>query len=88
MPEVEIIDIKEARKRKEMNGLMSDTLTAYCRKALADGKQIILFQTDAATPRASSAHNAAGSPSAPTATCRSPTTNIPTPSLATIAATP
>lgn len=44
MPEVEIIDIKEARKRKEMNGLMSDTLTAYCRKALADGKQIILFQ--------------------------------------------
>ncbi|MEG1765307.1 MAG: primosomal protein N' [Muribaculaceae bacterium] len=44
MPEVEIIDIKAARKKKELKGIFSSQLIGDCHKALDAGEQIILFQ--------------------------------------------
>ena len=44
MPLVTVIDTKEARKRREMNGLFSLELVKMCRHALRDGEQVILFQ--------------------------------------------
>ena len=44
MPEVHIIDTKQARKRREMAGTFSQELIASCRQALAQGEQVILFQ--------------------------------------------
>ena len=44
MPEVELVDIKAARKRKEMVGLFSHRLIAACRQTMENGNQVILFQ--------------------------------------------
>ena len=44
MPEVEIIDTKAARKRKEMNGTFSGRLISLCRESINAGEQVILFQ--------------------------------------------
>ncbi len=44
MPDVKVINTIQARKRREMNGLFSNELITECRKALADGQQVILFQ--------------------------------------------
>ncbi len=44
MPEVEIIDTKIARKKKEMNGTFSNRLIGLCRESINAGEQIILFQ--------------------------------------------
>ena len=44
MPQVNVIDTLDARKRREMHGLFSDKLIASCRQALTNGEQIILFQ--------------------------------------------
>lgn len=44
MPHIEVIDIKELSRRKEMTGPFSDPLTDAMRKALENKRQIILFQ--------------------------------------------
>ncbi len=44
MPQVNVIDTNDARKRREMNGMFSNQLLAQCRQALANGEQVILFQ--------------------------------------------
>lgn len=44
MPEVEIIDTKQARKRKEMNGTFSGRLISLCKDSIKAGEQVILFQ--------------------------------------------
>lgn len=44
MPLVKVIDTKDARKRREMNGMFSSELVKMCRHALNDGEQVILFQ--------------------------------------------
>ena len=44
LPTVKVIDTKQARKRREMNGLFSHELITDCRHALAEGEQVILFQ--------------------------------------------
>lgn len=44
MPEVEIIDTKIARKKKEMNGTFSSRLIGLCRESINAGEQVILFQ--------------------------------------------
>lgn len=44
MPEVEIIDTKQARKRKEMNGTFSGRLISLCKDSIKVGEQVILFQ--------------------------------------------
>ena len=44
MPQVNVIDTNDARKRREMNGMFSNQLLAECRQALANGEQVILFQ--------------------------------------------
>lgn len=44
MPEVEVIDTHEARRKKEMKGMFSSRLVGLCRKSLDSGEQIILFQ--------------------------------------------
>ncbi|MBQ7942256.1 MAG: primosomal protein N' [Muribaculaceae bacterium] len=44
MPEVEVVDTKEARRKKEMNGMFSGRLIGLCRKSLDAGEQVILFQ--------------------------------------------
>ena len=44
MPEVEVIDTHEARRKKEMKGMFSNRLVGLCRKSLDAGEQIILFQ--------------------------------------------
>ena len=44
LPTVEVIDTLKARKKWEMDGLFSEQLVSECRKALANGEQVILFQ--------------------------------------------
>ena len=44
MPQVNVIDTLDARKRRKMHGLFSDELIINCRQALANGEQVILFQ--------------------------------------------
>ena len=44
LPQVEIVDMREARKKKEMNGTFSGRLIALCRESIKAGEQAILFQ--------------------------------------------
>ena len=44
LPEVKVIDTKQARRKKEMNGMFSSELVRECRHALNDNQQVILFQ--------------------------------------------
>lgn len=44
MPEVKVIDMRDQRKRKECRGLYSNPLLVASRKALGEGKQVIMFQ--------------------------------------------
>ena len=44
MPEVEIIDMKDARRKHEVNGFFSNALLTVCRESLKAGEQVILFQ--------------------------------------------
>lgn len=44
LPEVEIVDMKAMRKRKEVKGILSSTLRLATDRAMADGKQAIMFQ--------------------------------------------
>ncbi len=43
MPEIEVVDVKDLRRRKMMTGNFSPQLTAAIRKALENDKQVILF---------------------------------------------
>ncbi len=44
MPKVEVIDTREARKKRLMKGMFSDSLVHLCRESLDAGEQVILFQ--------------------------------------------
>lgn len=44
MPEVQCVDLKEARRKKQMHGPFSHTLIEEIREVLKVGKQVILFQ--------------------------------------------
>jgi len=44
MPEMELVDIKEAHRKKRMKGHFSERLLKAMTEALNDGEQIILFQ--------------------------------------------
>ena len=44
LPAIEVVDIKDLRRRKMMNGPFSPDLLAAVRTALANGEQVILFQ--------------------------------------------
>ena len=44
LPEIELVDIKEKYRKKRMNGHFSDRLVKLVEEALADKKQVILFQ--------------------------------------------
>lgn len=44
LPDIELIDIKEKHRKREMNGHFSDTLLKQIQEALDDNEQIILFQ--------------------------------------------
>lgn len=44
MPEVKVVDMHDQRKRKECRGLYSNPLLVASRKALGEGKQVIMFQ--------------------------------------------
>lgn len=44
LPKIELIDVKEKRRRKEMNGHFSDRLIKLINEALEEKEQIILFQ--------------------------------------------
>ena len=44
MPEVKVVDMRDQRKRKECRGLYSNPLLVASRKALSEGKQVIMFQ--------------------------------------------
>ncbi len=44
MPQVEVVDTKEARRKKEMKGLFSTRLVDESTRAMAGGRQVILFQ--------------------------------------------
>lgn len=44
MPDVEVVDTREARRKKEMNGMFSGRLVRLCRESLEAGEQVILFQ--------------------------------------------
>lgn len=43
LPEIQVVDVKDLRRRKMMNGPFSPALLAAVRGALADGRQAILF---------------------------------------------
>lgn len=43
LPEIQVADVKDLRRRKMMNGPFSPALLAAVREALADGRQAILF---------------------------------------------
>ena len=43
LPEIQVVDVKDLRRRKMMNGPFSPALLAVVREALADGRQAILF---------------------------------------------
>lgn len=44
MPEIELVDIKEKHRKKQMTGHFSDRLLEEIRETLANGEQVILFQ--------------------------------------------
>ena len=44
MPQVKVIDTKQARRKREMHGMFSQELIDDCRHALKSGEQVILFQ--------------------------------------------
>jgi len=44
LPEIEVVDVKDLRRRKMMNGVFSPRLLGAMRDALAEGRQVILFQ--------------------------------------------
>ncbi len=44
LPKIELIDVKEKRKKKEMKGHFSDRLIQLINKALEEKEQVILFQ--------------------------------------------
>ena len=44
MPDISLVDLKEATKRKKMNGHFSERLIEAMNDALEEGEQIILFQ--------------------------------------------
>lgn len=44
LPEIEVVDIKDLRHRKLMNGPFSPQLLRSMREAFSEGKQVILFQ--------------------------------------------
>ncbi len=44
LPTVQVIDTRQSRKRREMQGLFSKELVDKCREALKGGEQVILFQ--------------------------------------------
>ena len=44
MPEMELVDIREKHKRKQMTGHFSDRLLEEMREVLKNGEQVILFQ--------------------------------------------
>ncbi|WGF92501.1 replication restart helicase PriA [Aequorivita marisscotiae] len=44
MPEIELVDIKEKSRKKQMTGHFSDRLLEEIREVLSNGEQIILFQ--------------------------------------------
>ncbi len=44
LPQVEVVDVYELRRKKRMNGLISPLLESYIRQALNDGNQVILFR--------------------------------------------
>ena len=44
LPAIEVVDIKDLRRRKMMNGPFSPRLMAAMREALSGGRQVILFQ--------------------------------------------
>lgn len=44
LPEIEVVDIKDLRRRKMMRGSLSPQLIAAIREALSTNKQVILFQ--------------------------------------------
>lgn len=43
LPEIQVVDVKDLRRRKMMNGPFSPALLAAVREALADGRQAIFF---------------------------------------------
>lgn len=44
LPEIELVDLKEATKKKQMKGHFSDRLRLQLGEALENGEQVILFQ--------------------------------------------
>lgn len=44
MPKIELVDIKEKRRKREMNGNFSDSLIKQIQEALDEKEQVILFQ--------------------------------------------
>ena len=44
LPEIEVVDVTDLRRSKSMSGPFSPRLLAAMREALANGKQVILFQ--------------------------------------------
>ena len=44
LPEIEVVDVKDLRRRKMMNGPFSPRLLMAIRTALDEGRQVILFQ--------------------------------------------
>jgi primosomal protein N' (replication factor Y) len=44
LPRIELIDLKEAHRKKTMNGMFSETLIHSIRQTLVQKKQVILFQ--------------------------------------------
>lgn len=44
LPEIQVVDIRDLRRRKMMNGAFSPQLLAAVREALSNGRQAILFQ--------------------------------------------
>lgn len=44
LPDVEVVDTREARRKKEMTGMFSRRLISLCQKSIEDGEQVILFQ--------------------------------------------
>ncbi len=44
LPQIQVVDIKDLRRRKMMNGPFSPQLLAAMREAISSGRQVILFQ--------------------------------------------
>ena len=44
LPKIELINLKEAQKKKQMRGMFSETLVVAMRETFAANKQVILFQ--------------------------------------------